>query len=79
MRGVTSTGSQVLFGNGLLFLNAVRWFSGQEKLISIPPKSTTQPQIFLTAEQNNFVLFSSVILLPAAILVIGALVWWRRR
>lgn len=79
VRGVTSTGSQVLFGNGLLFLNAIRWFSGQEKLISIPPKTATQPQIFLTAEQNNFVFFSSVILLPLAILIVGALVWWRRR
>ncbi|MBI5034611.1 MAG: GldG family protein [Chloroflexi bacterium] len=79
VRGVTSTGSQVLFGNGLLFINTIRWFSGQEKLIAIPPKTTTQPQIFLTAEQNNFVFFSSVILLPLAILIIGALVWWRRR
>ncbi len=79
VRGVTSSGSQVLFGNGLLFLDAIRWFSGQENLISIPPKSTTQPQIFLTAEQNNFVFFSSVILLPLAILIIGAIVWWRRR
>ena len=79
VRGVTSTGSQVLFGNGLLFINAIRWFSGQEKLIAIPPKTTTPPQIFLTGEQNNFVFFSSVIMLPLAILIIGALVWWRRR
>ena len=79
VRGVTSTGDQVLFGNGLLFLNMARWFAGQDKLISIPPKTTTAPQIFLTAEQNNFVLFSSVILLPAVILIIGAIIWWRRR
>jgi ABC-type uncharacterized transport system involved in gliding motility auxiliary subunit len=76
---VTSTGQQVQFGNGALFVNALRWFTGQENLITIPPKATTPRQLTLTAEDSNFVLVFSVLLLPLFILLIGGVVWWRRR
>jgi len=75
----TSTGQQVQFSNGGLFLNSLRWFTGQENLISIPNKSATPSQVTLTGDQSNFVFISSVFLLPALILLIGAVVWWRRR
>lgn len=78
-RAMTSTGEQITFGNGLLFLNAVRWFGGQEKLLTIPPKAPSNRPILLSGEQMNFVMLSSFVLLPAVILIIGALVWWRRR
>lgn len=79
LRGMTSTGEQVAFGNGLFFLNGIRWFGGQEKLLTIPPKAPARNPILLSGEQMNFVMLSSVVLLPAVILIIGALVWWRRR
>ncbi len=65
--------------NALLFGNALHWLAGQENLIAIPPKPPAQNSIFLTSEQLTFVAFSSVVMLPGAILLIGALVWWRRR
>lgn len=78
-RAVTSGGQQITFGNGLLILNAVNWLGGQEDLIQIPPK-TNQPQpVLLSAEQSSFVFWSSFLLVPLAILIVGALVWWRRR
>jgi len=77
----TSSGQAVPIqsGNGILFVNAIHWLAGQENLIAIPPKAASQHSIYLTGEQSNFVLFSSFLLLPGVILIIGALVWWRRR
>ena len=66
-------------GNVLLFRNAVNWLAGQEDQLAIPPKQSDNRSVFLTAEQANFVLWSSFLLIQAAILVVGALVWWRRR
>lgn len=71
--------SRIRSGNGLLFGNALHWLTGQENLIAIPPKPSERSPIFLTAEQSNFVFFSSFLLLPAAILIVGVLVWLRRR
>ncbi len=65
--------------NALLFGNSLHWLASQENLIAIPPKPQAQNSIFLTGEQSIFVALSTVVLLPGAILLIGAWVWWRRR
>ena len=70
---------QVQSGNGLLFGNTLHWFAGQENLIAIPPKPSDSHPIFLTAEQSNFVFLSSFLMLPGIILIVGAIIWWRRR
>jgi ABC-type uncharacterized transport system involved in gliding motility auxiliary subunit len=62
-----------------LFINSIRWLASQENLIAIPPKAPGTTQMFLTGEQSLFVTVTSSVLLPVAILLIGALVWWRRR
>ncbi len=80
-----STLSSILSGgiqdsaNVQLFINSMRWLASQENLIAIPPKATSTTQMFLTGEQSLFVTVLSSLLLPAAILILGALVWWRRR
>jgi ABC-type uncharacterized transport system involved in gliding motility auxiliary subunit len=78
-RGVTSSGQQFLFGNDLLFANSTYWLAGQETLIAIPAKTEDSHPIFLNAEETLLVFWSSFLLIPLAILIIGALVWWRRR
>jgi ABC-type uncharacterized transport system involved in gliding motility auxiliary subunit len=70
---------RVQSGNGLLFGNMLHWLAGQESLIAIPPKAQDSRPVILTAEQTAFVFWSSFLLIPLAILIIGALVWWRRR
>ena len=70
---------RVQSGNGLLFGNIVHWLAGQETLIAIPTKPTDSHPVVLTGEQTAFVFWSSFLLIPLAILIIGALVWWRRR
>jgi ABC-type uncharacterized transport system involved in gliding motility auxiliary subunit len=66
-------------GNGQLFANALHWLAGQENLIAIPPKQPDQHPMYLTNEQALFVFWSSFLMLPAAMLLVGGLVWWRRR
>lgn len=66
-------------GNGLLFGNMLHWLAGQETLIAIPAKPMDSHPVFLTAEQTAFVFWSSFLLIPLIILIIGAIVWWRRR
>jgi ABC-type uncharacterized transport system involved in gliding motility auxiliary subunit len=71
--------ARIQSGNGLLFVNAVHWLAQQENLIAIPPKPSDQSSLLLTGEQLLFIAISSAIMLPAAILIIGALIWLKRR
>ncbi len=67
------------FANPLLFGNVIHWLAGQENLIAIPPKPTSSYPLVLNADQANFVFLSSFLFLPGAVLLIGAIIWWRRR
>lgn len=71
--------AQVQSGNGQLFGNTIHWLANQTDLISIPPKAPNSSQMFLTAQQSLLVTATSSVLLPLAMLLIGAIVWWRRR
>ncbi len=67
-------------GNRLLVVNMINWLAGQEQLIAIPPKAPgTHPLKTMTNEDTAFVALSNVALIPLTILIIGALIWWRRR
>jgi ABC-type uncharacterized transport system involved in gliding motility auxiliary subunit len=71
--------SRIQSGNALIFGNSLHWLAGQENLIAIPAKSPDTHPIFLTGEQSSFIFWSSFLLIPLAIMIIGILVWWRRR
>jgi ABC-type uncharacterized transport system involved in gliding motility auxiliary subunit len=71
--------SLTLGGNGDLFLNSVNWLAEEEELISIRPKPPVSRVLILSPGQARFLQYSSVIFLPAAVLLVGAVVWWRRR
>ena len=82
LNAIVNVGGQqqrIQSGNGLLFGNMLHWLAGQETLIAIPTKPEDSHPIILTAEETAFVFWSSFLLIPLAILIIGALVWWRRR
>lgn len=67
------------FGNADLFVNAVNWLAEEESLIAIGPKSPDVRTVFLTPAQMRLILYTSALVLPAMVLVIGLVVWWRRR
>ncbi len=67
-------------GNGLLITNMVNWLAGQEDLIAIPAKqAASHPLTVVTGTDQAFIMVSNVALIPLTILIIGGLMWWRRR
>jgi ABC-type uncharacterized transport system involved in gliding motility auxiliary subunit len=66
-------------GNSDLALNAMNWLSSDEDLISIRPKQDEDRKLTMTRAQFGWVRLSSQFLFPAALLLAGISVWWRRR
>ena len=66
-------------GNGDLFLNSVNWLAEEENLISIRPKQYSFRRLLVGKDTERFIRYSSVGLLPILILMLGAIIWWRRR
>jgi ABC-type uncharacterized transport system involved in gliding motility auxiliary subunit len=66
-------------GNADFASNTMNWLSSDEDLISIRPKPQEDRKITMTRAQFGWVRLSSQFLLPAALLLAGLSVWWRRR
>jgi len=66
-------------GNLDFFLNAVNWAVGVENLVSIRPKTIDYEPLYLTSDQFRLVLYSTVIIVPALVLLTGMVVYLRRR
>lgn len=66
-------------GNPDLFANMVNWLSQSEERISVRPKDTVQRNLNLTSESSSLIAWSTIVILPVLALVIGGIVWWRRR
>ncbi|MEA3351722.1 MAG: Gldg family protein [Chloroflexota bacterium] len=67
-------------GNGDMFINTVDWAVGQEELINLTPRDTTQrflppPQPYII----NLILLVVVFVLPGAVLASGVVVWVQKR
>jgi ABC-type uncharacterized transport system involved in gliding motility auxiliary subunit len=66
-------------GNRDLFLNMVNWLSSDEELISIRPKDPEDRRLALSRSQMTLIFYTSVILLPLAVIAAGLSLWWKRR
>ena len=67
------------FSNSDFFLNAINWLAEDYQLISIRPKTAVFRELITTSQEFDFIRYSSLFLVPAAVLFLGAIVWWRRR
>jgi ABC-type uncharacterized transport system involved in gliding motility auxiliary subunit len=65
--------------NGDLFFNAVSWLAEETQLITIRRNVLPFRQLVIDPSQTNFLRYSSIALLPAVVIVIGGVIWWRRR
>ncbi len=65
--------------NGDLFFNTINWLSADENLISIRPKSPTNRRITLTEGQSRALFWFSLVLLPGLVILVGIIIWWKRR
>jgi len=65
--------------NGDLFLNAVRGLTAGTEIVSIEHKVLPFRRLVVGPEAERFINYSSIGLLPLLVLVIGGIIWWRRR
>jgi hypothetical protein len=62
-----------------LLMNAVHWVVQREEAIALRPKILTPNQDPLTPQQSLAMLYGVGLLLPELLLILGAIVWLRRR
>jgi len=66
-------------GNANLFLNAIHWLTGEEKLVGIAPKTPEQASLQLSQSQINRIGLFAVAGMPLFAILLGVWVWYRRR
>jgi gliding motility-associatede transport system auxiliary component len=66
-------------GNQDFYLNTVAWLAEDADLISIRPKEPEDQRMFLTQQQQQTVMWLSLLFVPGLFLVWGVTNWWRRR
>jgi len=70
-----------ILGNKDFFLNTVNWLAGKNSLLAarVQKGQTPVSLLFLTEGESRLVFWSSVVILPAAVFIVGILVTlWRR-
>ncbi|MBW1855898.1 MAG: GldG family protein [Deltaproteobacteria bacterium] len=71
-----------ILGNRDLFMNSVNWLAEEGDLISLRPKTKEElpvSTVFLTVLQRKIVFWSSVVVLPGLVLMIGVVIYVRRK
>ncbi len=71
--------SAVSGGNSNLLMNALNWMGGQEESISIRAKSLDETGLSITESESSFWSAVMIGVLPAALVVIGIIIWARRK
>lgn len=67
------------YGNRSFWLASLNWLAGNAEMISIPAKPPVSNSIALPDATQRFISFASVLVLPALVLILGTVIWWRRR
>jgi ABC-type uncharacterized transport system involved in gliding motility auxiliary subunit len=70
---------QANFGNSVLLSNSMNWLVDRQQLLSIPPKKTEQVHLSLTQSEIRTVYLLSLLVLPGLGVVLGAIVYVKRR
>jgi ABC-type uncharacterized transport system involved in gliding motility auxiliary subunit len=65
--------------NAKMFAAIVTGMSSAKDLITIDRKVLMTRRLILSPEKQNFLNWSSCLLFPALVLIVGIVVWWRRR
>lgn len=68
-----------LAGDRDVVVNSINWLTANEDLIQVEAKTAANQSMNLTSTQLNLLLFGSTLILPIAVLVVGAVIWWNRR
>lgn len=66
-------------GNGEFMLNTINYLVGREELITIRKKHKPIEPLMLTRTQGRMVFWLPVVVMPLIVLLLGIVVWYRRR
>ena len=62
-----------------LLVNSVNWLAEEEDLISIRATPASIAPVILSNQQSVLVFFTTVVFVPAGVLLLGFVIWWQRR
>jgi ABC-type uncharacterized transport system involved in gliding motility auxiliary subunit len=65
--------------NSDLVLSMIRWLIHEERSPAVASRIPVPPMVLLTKPQMQQIFLLTEVLLPLGVLVMGAVVWWRRR
>jgi len=65
--------------NADFFLNCVAWVTGVADRCTIRPKEVGGEKIPLSAAKGEAIFYSCSLALPSLVLLVGGMIWWRRR
>lgn len=65
--------------NSSVFLYGVSWLATGSEIINIERKVLPYRQFLVSDAEANFINFSSIGLVPFLVLIMGGVMWWRRR
>lgn len=60
-------------------VNLLNWLAEDENLITIQPRERVDATLEVSRPLLTFLVFGFLLFLPAALLVAGGMIWWRRR
>ena len=66
-------------GNLTLALNAVNWLVVREQALGIAPREVERVSLFLSQQQLRTILLITLLVMPGTAIVLGILVWRKRR
>ena len=66
-------------GNADLILNAAAWAVDEGTQISIRPKERGYRPITLSVNEGQWIKMLSMVFIPGLPVLVGLIVWWRRR
>ena len=66
-------------GNLTLAMNSLNWLAAREQSLGIAPREVEQVNLFLSGSQMRWILIVTLLLMPGAAIVMGIMVWRRRR
>ena len=65
--------------NSDLVLSMIRWLIREERSPAVASRIPVPPLMLLTKPQMQQIFLVTEVLLPLSVLVLGAIIWWRRR
>ncbi len=66
-------------GNEILALNTLNWLSARDHSMGIPPRNVESMGLYIDQQQLRIILVVVLLIMPGAAIVVGILVWRRRR